>query len=213
MNDVTVESGPRPEDSETQQKILAAARAEFAAHGKAGGRIDRIAAGAGVNKAMIYYHYSSKDKLYLEAVFSVLSDARASFASALTQGQTIEDALLAIALIYQRLFETSPEYRAMMLRELANANSPVIVMLAERFAATGMPAQLTGLLQQEIDSGRMRAVDVRQALVSFLMMNIGYYLAAPMVGRVMGVVDPVTFAAGRPHAIVDLFLNGMRTRV
>jgi len=46
-------------------RILAAAKHEFAAHGLAGARVDRIAARAGANKRMLYYHVGKKDDLYL----------------------------------------------------------------------------------------------------------------------------------------------------
>src|SRR5580765_2540694 len=46
-------------------RILAAAKQEFAAHGLAGARVDRIAANAGANKRMLYYHVGNKEDLYL----------------------------------------------------------------------------------------------------------------------------------------------------
>ena len=48
----------------TRQRIFAAASAEFAAHGLAGARIDRIAAAARANKQAIYLYFGSKDKLF-----------------------------------------------------------------------------------------------------------------------------------------------------
>ena len=48
----------------TRQRIFEAATTEFAQHGIAGARIDRIAAASGSNKAMIYAYYSSKDGLF-----------------------------------------------------------------------------------------------------------------------------------------------------
>src|SRR6266436_1253879 len=44
--------------------ILAAAALEFAERGFAGARVDRIARRARVNKAMLYYHLKSKERLY-----------------------------------------------------------------------------------------------------------------------------------------------------
>src|SRR5205085_6327019 len=46
-------------------RILEAAKQEFATHGLAGARVDRIAAKAGANKRMLYYHIGNKDDLYL----------------------------------------------------------------------------------------------------------------------------------------------------
>lgn len=50
----------------SRQRLFNAAAAEFAARGFAGANIDRIARAARVNKAMIYYHFSSKAALYRE---------------------------------------------------------------------------------------------------------------------------------------------------
>ncbi len=52
----------------TRRRILDEATVEFARHGIAGARVDRIAASAGCNKAMIYAYFTSKDRLF-DAVF------------------------------------------------------------------------------------------------------------------------------------------------
>jgi AcrR family transcriptional regulator len=48
----------------TKQRLIAAATAEFAAHGLAGARVDRIAAAANANKAQIYHYFGDKDGLF-----------------------------------------------------------------------------------------------------------------------------------------------------
>ncbi|HEY0249596.1 MAG TPA: TetR family transcriptional regulator [Gryllotalpicola sp.] len=48
----------------TRERILAAATVEFAAHGLAGGRVERIAAQAQSNVRMIYAYYGSKSGLF-----------------------------------------------------------------------------------------------------------------------------------------------------
>jgi TetR/AcrR family transcriptional regulator len=50
---------------DSQTAIFGAAAQEFAERGYDAARVDRIAAHARVNKAMIYYHYGSKLALYL----------------------------------------------------------------------------------------------------------------------------------------------------
>ena len=54
----------------SRQRLLQAATAEFAAHGIAGARVDRVAAAAQVNKAQMYGWFGSKDGLF-DAVFAV----------------------------------------------------------------------------------------------------------------------------------------------
>jgi AcrR family transcriptional regulator len=55
----------------TKRRLIAAARDEFAQHGIAGARVDRIAAAAKSNKAQIYHYFGSKDDLF-DAVFNEL---------------------------------------------------------------------------------------------------------------------------------------------
>ena len=52
------------EDISTEKKIKKAALHEFAYYGLEGARVDRIARNAKINKAMIYYHFKSKENLY-----------------------------------------------------------------------------------------------------------------------------------------------------
>src|SRR3954452_20229679 len=54
--------------AETRARILDAALSEFAANGLAGARTERIASAAGVNKALLYYYFDSKEKLYAAAL-------------------------------------------------------------------------------------------------------------------------------------------------
>ncbi|HWE92193.1 MAG TPA: TetR family transcriptional regulator [Pseudonocardiaceae bacterium] len=58
----------------TRDRLLAAARAEFAAHGIAGARTDRIARLAGVNKERIYGYFGSKEKLFDAVVMAAMDE-------------------------------------------------------------------------------------------------------------------------------------------
>jgi len=48
----------------TKEKIINAAITEFSKGGYPGARVESIAANAGVNKAMIFYYFGSKEELY-----------------------------------------------------------------------------------------------------------------------------------------------------
>ncbi|HEY9775016.1 MAG TPA: TetR/AcrR family transcriptional regulator [Planktothrix sp.] len=65
---VKLKTAAQPRDAEaTKARILDAAEEEFAMAGLSGARTESIAAKTGVTKAMIYYYYESKERLY-EAV-------------------------------------------------------------------------------------------------------------------------------------------------
>jgi AcrR family transcriptional regulator len=60
--------------STPRERVLAAAFAEFAAHGVAGARIDRIASTAKTSKERVYAYFRSKDDLYLAVVAEMVRE-------------------------------------------------------------------------------------------------------------------------------------------
>ncbi|MFJ9370799.1 TetR family transcriptional regulator [Nocardia sp. NPDC101769] len=58
----------------TKERILTAAAAEFAAHGVAGARVDRIAATAKANKRAIYDYFGDKKALFAAVLEQLMTD-------------------------------------------------------------------------------------------------------------------------------------------
>ncbi|MUN56018.1 TetR family transcriptional regulator [Kocuria koreensis] len=63
-----------PNAADTKRRILDAARHEFAEHGLAGARVDRIAEAGNINKRSIYMHFGPKDVLFDTVVALSLSE-------------------------------------------------------------------------------------------------------------------------------------------
>ena len=77
MTTPTPASEIRQRDADrSQETILIAAKEEFSEFGFAGGRIDRIAERAGMNKRLIYYYFGNKDDLFLAVLERVYADIR-----------------------------------------------------------------------------------------------------------------------------------------
>lgn len=60
----------------TKEQILAAARAEFCAHGFGGARVDAIAARAGANKRLLYHYFGNKEDLYRSVLLDAYAEIR-----------------------------------------------------------------------------------------------------------------------------------------
>jgi TetR/AcrR family transcriptional regulator len=67
---------------QSQQRILDAALAEFAAKGFAGARVDVIAKQAHINKRMLYHYFGDKEGLFREVLRRKISERSAWLASA-----------------------------------------------------------------------------------------------------------------------------------
>src|SRR5437773_11464872 len=61
----------------SRERILAAAFKEFAAHGFAGARVDRIARRAGINKRMLYHYFGDKEGLFREVLRRKMAERQA----------------------------------------------------------------------------------------------------------------------------------------
>jgi TetR/AcrR family transcriptional regulator len=196
--------------SGTKEAILAAAFAEFSDQGLAGARVDRIANLAGVNKAMLYYHFASKENLYHEAIRHHVAAATDQLSEQFDDSVPIEEVLQRIAVQYARIFTSNPKFIRILLWELANPDSEMIRRMAELLVQSNLPIRLRQRMNQEIKAGRWRDLDVKQLLVTFITLNVGYFLLRPLVHRVLTVEDQDSFARERAAAIVEIFLNGVR---
>src|SRR6187401_3576039 len=98
-------------------RILSAAALEFAERGFAGARVDRIARRAKVNKAMLYYHFSSKQQIYrtlLRQMFTQAAERLQAIAGGPgTPARKIDLAIAGIAAFIQE----HTAFASIMLRE------------------------------------------------------------------------------------------------
>jgi AcrR family transcriptional regulator len=74
---------PRREKLGTRDRLLAAAEAEFAAHGLRGARVQAIVDRAGVNERMLYHHFGDKEGLYDAVLFRFAEEISPQLAAAL----------------------------------------------------------------------------------------------------------------------------------
>jgi TetR/AcrR family transcriptional regulator len=203
---------PDRKEPKTEEKILAAALAEFAAKGLEGARVDHIATLAGVNKAMIYYHFHSKVGLYDAVIRKHLGSVKSIIKQSLDEAQDLEEVFARMADLYASLFESADKYRPIILRDLASGGKHVRKIMLEISGEIGATRKLKALLDRGKREGRFRAADSKQAIISFIGMNLFYLLAAPLINDIWELKNDDKFRRERPQAVVDLFLNGLRAR-
>jgi len=199
----------RPDKSGTKEAILAAAFAEFSDQGLAGARVDRIATLAGVNKAMLYYHFNSKENLYHEAIRHHVVAATGQLSDMFDDSVPIEEVLHRTAVQYTRIFSANPEFTRILLRELAEPKSEIIPRIAELLVQSNLPVRLRQRINREMKEGRWRELDVKQLVATFITLNIGFFLLSPLIRRVLTIDDPEAFMNERASMIVEIFLNGV----
>jgi AcrR family transcriptional regulator len=145
----------------TRARILAAATQEFARHGLAGARGDRIARAAHSSERMVYYYFGSKEGLFravLEAAYLSLQQAEQSLR---IDGLAPEQALGEFCRFVWRYYVEHPEFiglvntenlhhaahlkRSPRLRQLV---SPVVELLRDLLAR----GERSGVFRRGIDA-------------------------------------------------------------
>src|SRR3712207_3017048 len=113
----------RPAPRDSKEQIFRAAATEFAERGYEAAGVDRIAAAARVNKAMIYYHFGSKLELYHEVLRDMLRVVGARV-RAIADGPAppVQKVDSWIAAIVEEASHR-PWFPPIMLRELASAGA------------------------------------------------------------------------------------------
>ena len=115
----------RPRGTQSQAAIFRAAAQEFAQRGYDAAGVDRIAAKARVNKAMIYYYFRSKQGLYVEVLRDMFRTVGAR-ARAIADGQgQAEEKLDAWILTIVEEAADRPWFPPIMLRELASGGAHI----------------------------------------------------------------------------------------
>jgi len=159
-------------------RILAAAAVEFAERGFAGARVDRIARRARVNKAMLYYHFKSKQGLYhrlLRQIFTLAADRLREIAALDVSPMEKVDRTIAgmAALVSEYSY-----FPAIMMREVAEGGAHLD--RATLTALAGVPQAVGAIVQHGVATGAFRPINPVFAYFSMLAPIVFYLAGAPI---------------------------------
>jgi len=96
--------------ADKQQRILQAARTEFAEKGFDGARVDRIAERAQANKQLIYYYFTNKDVLFTRVLEDAYRDIRKHEAALSLDACPANEAILKLVEFTWHYYLQNPEF-------------------------------------------------------------------------------------------------------
>jgi AcrR family transcriptional regulator len=160
-------------DPDAADRLLAAALTEFALHGQAGGRTERIARRAGVNKQLIHYYFRTKAGMY-HAVLARAADAVAGALGRLPLvGLTAVERLRRLVRGQFDFFLSHPEHTALLVR--AGAGGDWADVAIRPVAELLRDGQATGFFRDDVEP----ETHARLALV----LTLGYFAVGPVTAR------------------------------
>jgi len=177
-------------------RILQAAVRQFSENGLAGARTEQIAEDAGVNKALLYYYFKSKDALYTAALEWVAEEVRAS-SLAVFDGQASEgEKFLHSVLNHFDRIHTNRGFQSLMQQEmirLHRGEGNSLSSLVEKVFKPLME-KTQEVLRAGIASGELIEADPMQIQYAATGANVFYFLSAPLMKLVLG-SDPLEISA------------------
>ncbi|HEV2022896.1 MAG TPA: TetR/AcrR family transcriptional regulator [Terriglobales bacterium] len=204
----------RRQPERTRQAILKAALLEFAQEGAAGARIDHIARAARVNKALLYYYFKDKERLYGAVLDQVFSGLAERINEVLDRNLPPREKVLAYAAAHFDYIAASPMYPRVVQREMmraGRAGSPHIRRMVDLYLRP-VQGRLAELFRAGMESGDFRCVDAVHFVFSIVAMNVFYFSSAPVLA-LLSHADPLApeAVAARRAAVLDLIAAALFT--
>ena len=202
----------RRDPAATRQKLLTAARREFADRGLAGARVDEIAARAGVNKQLVYHYFGDKDALYLAVLEWVYEEIRAQERKLNLEGLPPQQAI-------KRLIEASFDHLAahpdfIVLLNDENRGGARHVRGSRKLEAMHSPqvSMVSAILSEGVRSGVFRkGINAVHLYISIAGLSYFYFSNTPTLSAIFGkdLSSPAARKARRKH-VVDLVMQSLR---
>ncbi len=174
----------------TRDLILDAARREFAARGYAATGVDLIARQAGINKAMIYYHFRSKAGLYQAMLREMFERAGEQVRAIVASDGEPEAKLDAIVEAIVARVTAHPEMPPIMMREIAEGARRLNTEMLR--AMSGLYQSVAAVVIEGQEAGhfdRARPLLVYFTLVGPLILFLGGTPIRQAMGRLKGTGD------------------------
>jgi TetR/AcrR family transcriptional regulator len=180
---------PTNESADTRESLLASATEAFAERGFSGARVDEIAERAGANKAMIYYHFGSKEGLYKAVLLRRIGGMDGAIRAATADEK---DPVARLRLVYRvlgRVFRETPALPYILVQEMLAGGAHMDEEVAR--ALKGILDLVRSAVTEGVERRRMRDVD--PILVHFTMIAplLIFGVSRPFRERLLPVAAPL----------------------
>lgn len=166
---------------ETRAKILAATDELFGALGFDGTSTRDIAERSGVNKALIHYHFGSKDELLLALLDDYYARLTAALTAAMKRRTTLEEQALDVLDAYADFLAQNRTFCSIVQREVASGHH------VERIVAGTLPSlQLGTAWLGQLGEDAPAGLELEQVLTSVYGMVVTYFTYGRVLEGLMG---------------------------
>jgi AcrR family transcriptional regulator len=198
---------------DTRSKILKAALTEFSLNGLSGTRVDNIARGAKVNKAMIFYYFSSKDNLYKEVLKTALKEISKEVLKKIALKPTVENIVEKLPIIHVEYLSKNPEFVRMVGLALMHNPEMIREFIQKIFKDRKIFSVefLLKKIKKAYEKGKITESDPLQFIINLVSLNIFVFFAKPIIESIFDLkIDQIDgFYEKRIESIQNIIKRGM----
>jgi AcrR family transcriptional regulator len=191
--------------AQTKNSIMEAATALFAREGYEATGVAEICERAGVSKGAFYYHFDSKENVFLTLIDTWLTTLEKSLNDITFQAKSVPEGLIEMAGMMQPVFENNQYFMGLFLELWTHANRNDKVRQATVAPYRRFEETFTRLIQRGIDEGSIDDVEPEIAGQLLLSLSSGLFLQASLEP------DQVNWGKKLQESIVIL-INGLKRR-
>lgn len=205
------------QDTETEQRILDAARTVFIKRGTAGARMAEIAQEAGVNQALLHYYFRNKERLS-QAVFARVVTRILPALMHLGSDASLDVKIERVVHTYLEHLSNNPFIPGYLLAELHHHPERAAQLLESAIGAVPnhlmqpVFARLGQQIADRVAAGEMRSIAPEQFAINLISLCIFPFAARPMLTVVFGMDDDAfaRFIEQRKTELPAFFRNALR---
>jgi TetR/AcrR family transcriptional regulator len=206
----------KQDEGKTKDRILRAAIDEFVEYGFYGARTQRIANRAKVNKAMLHYYFSNKEKIYeqvLETIAGAIFDRLTAISD---EPVSIEKKIEQIMDVYVGVFTEYNDYLKIFLYEIMRGGDRLRSVLMSRSGGVRNAfKKFMTYFDGQIKEGNIRKISGIHLFISIVSQLAPVYVGKQLIEKVTGVFGIDKLLVGklindRKKFVIDLIMNGIK---
>lgn len=174
-----------------EQKIRDIARKHFYEKGLAGARMQEIADEVGINKAMLHYYFSTKEKLFEATFLDAVQEMLPVMVGALVDEDAFEKKIEKLVRAHIDLYLKNPFVPGFIVHEMNRSPEHLfeIVFTRKGIERGTVQAVLARILDKEHAAGKIRQVDARQFIMDVYSLTAFPFMARALFSNMFAVEE------------------------
>jgi AcrR family transcriptional regulator len=196
----------------TKQRILTSALQEFSTLGFSGARMDKIAQRAAINKAMLFYYFSSKKNLYQEVLKHTIKKVVPKIRNIVLLERNPEGFLEKLPGIYIRFFARNQDFVKMIAFDFVQ-RTEMITKTFEETIGKGFhqgPQLLLKKIENWYKKGKISEKEPLQFMINIISLCLFAFIARPIIETLFNTdISHEGFNENRIKSVVNILKQGM----